>query len=271
MPRTERERTSQKTRAILSRMGETRTVCLSLLALGMFVLVFSIIYTSSILGFIGLGLTFWGALLLYIAPSKHVQLELLNAMVTPAFANIEKTMNAFNLKEKGIYLPPKYSENLESSLVFIPSEDGQTLPRPEDIDEEKLYRENPNGILFTPPGVALAKLFEKTLGTSFKETDLNYVQKNLPKLLIEDMQIAEDVNLNIDNNTITVEIINHIFTEICQETQKSRKAHTAVGCPLSSAIAIVLTQAIHKPVVIEKSRLSADARTTETQYRIIEE
>jgi hypothetical protein len=271
MPRTEKERTSQKTRAILYRIGETRIASLSLLALGLLVLVFSIIYTSSILGFIGLGLTFWGALLLYITPSKHVQLEFLNAMVTPAFANIEKTMNAFNLKEKGTYLPPEYSGNVESSLVFIPSRDGQTLPNPADIDEEKLYRENPNGILLAPPGIALAKLFEKTLGTSFNATDLNHIQKNLPKLLIEDMQIAEDVNLNIDNNTITVEIINHIFTEVCQETQKLRKAHTAVGCPLSSAIAIVLTQVTHKPVVIERSSLSGDARTTETQYRIIEE
>jgi len=271
MPRTEKARTSRKTQALLSRVGETRVVSLSLLGLGIIVLVFSIICTSSILGFTGLGLTFWGALLLYITPSKHVQLELLNAMVTPALANIEKIMNTFNLREEGIYLPPKYSENLESSLVFIPSKDGQALPKPEDIDEENLYRENPNGILLTPPGIALAKLFEKTLGKSFKTTDLNYVQKNLPKLLIEDMQIAEDVNLKKENNTITMEMMNHTFTEICQETRKSRKAYTAVGCPLSSAIAIVLTQALRKPVTIEKSRLSADARTIETQYRIIEE
>ena len=46
----------------------------------MIALTASAFYASSILAFIGLGLTFWGALLLYITPTKYVKLELLNAV-----------------------------------------------------------------------------------------------------------------------------------------------------------------------------------------------
>lgn len=261
--------TSRRTGVLLRKIGQTRLASLFLLALGIFALAFSIVYASSVLAFIGLGLILWGALLLYITPSKHVSLELLNAMATPYLTNIEKIMNAYDLEEKGVYLPPKYLENSESILVFIPSKGDQTLPKLEEVDEEKLHPENPNGVLLSPPGIALSKLFEKTLGTSFTRTDLNYIQNNLPKLLIEEMEIAENVDLKTENNTITMETTNYIFEKICQEARKLRKTHRALGCPLSSAIACAIAKATGKPVIIESNDLSADGRTSKINYRVL--
>ncbi|MDI6691056.1 MAG: hypothetical protein QME50_04195, partial [Candidatus Bathyarchaeota archaeon] len=226
---------------------------------------------SSILAFIGLGLTFWGALLLYITPTRYVKLDLLNAIAPSTLANIEKMLTNSKLNEKGIYLPPKYLRDFESSLVFIPSKNNKTLPRPEEIDEEKIYSKNPEGIFLTPPGLALSKLFEKELGTSFTKTDLNYIQNNLPKLLIEDMEIAENVEVEIKDNLITVEIANHIFSEICQETRKFPKTHETIGCTLSSAIACALAKATGKLITIENEEQSQDGKTTKIQYLILKD
>jgi hypothetical protein len=60
--------------------------------------------------------------------------------------------------------------------MFIPSKNNKALPKPEEINEEKLFSENPEGLFITPPGLALSKLFEKELGTSFTKTDINYMQ-----------------------------------------------------------------------------------------------
>ena len=246
-------------------------VASTILILGLISLAASAFYASSILAFIGLGLTFWGALLLYITPTRYVKLDLLNAIAPSTLANIERMLTSSKLNEKGIYLPPKYLKDFESSLIFIPSKANQTLPRPEEIDEEKLYSKNPEGIFLTPPGIALSKLFEKELGTSFTKTDLNYIQNNLPKLLIEEMEIAENVEVEIKDNLITVEIANHIFSEICEETRKLPKTHEAIGCTLSSAIACALAKATGKPIVIENEELSEDGKTTKIQYRILED
>jgi len=243
----------------------------TILILGLISLAASALYASSILAFIGLGLTFWGALLLYITPSRHVKLELLSATASSALANIEKVMANTELNGKGIYLPPKYLKDFESSLIFIPSKADQTLPKPEEIDEEKLYSKNPRGMFLTPPGLAISKLFEKELGTSFTKTDLNYVQNNLPKLLIEEMEIAENTEIKMESDTITIEITNHIFNEICQETRKLQKTHESIGCPLCSAIACALAKAAGKPIVIDNEELSEDGRTTKIQYRILED
>jgi len=249
----------------------TRIVATSLLILGLIALASSAFYNSSILAFIGLGLTFWGALLFYITPTKYVKMELLNAVAPSTLANIEKILSSSKLNDKGIYLPPKYLRDFESSLVFIPSKNNKTLPKPEEIDEEKLFSKNPDGLLLTPPGLALSKLFEKELGTSFTRTDINYIQNNLPKLLIEEMEIAENVEVEVKDDLITIEITNHIFNEICKETRKLQKTHESIGCPLSSAIACALAKATGKPITIEKEEQSPHGKTTKIQYRILEE
>ena len=263
--------TSTKSSRELGQFKVNRVIAYTMLALGVIALTASAFYASSILAFIGLGLTFWGALLLYITPTRYVKLDLLNAIAPSTLANIEKMLTSSKLNGKGIYLPPKYLRDFESSLVFIPSKNNKILPRPEQIDEEKLYSKNPDGLFLTPPGLALSKLFEKELGTSFTKTDLNYIQNNLPKLLIEEMEIAENVEVEVKDDLITIEITNHIFNEICKETRKLQKTHESIGCPLCSAIACALAKATGKPITIEKEEQSPDGKTTKIQYRILEE
>jgi len=259
-----------KARAPL-KINPKKLICLILISVGVIALAFSTHYTSSILAFIGLGLTFWGALLLYITPSKHVPSQLLNAAATSTLTNIEKIITDSNLNGKGIYLPPRNLKDFESSLIFIPSKAEQPLPKPEEVDEEKLYSKNPNGLFLTPPGLALSKLFEKELGTSFTKTDLNYLQEKLPKLLIEDMEIAEHINVQTENNTLTIEVTKHIFKDMCEETRKHPKLHESIGCPLCSAVACALAKATGKPIEIEKEEQSQDGKTTKIQYQILEE
>jgi len=246
-----------------------RIIAFATLILGLISLAASAFYASSILVFIGLGLTFWGAILLYITPTKHVKLELLNATARSTIANIEKLIANTQSSGKGIYLPPKYLEDPESSLIFIPAEADQTLPKPEEIAEEKLYSEKPKGMFLMPPGLALSKMWEKTFGTSLTRTDLNYLQYNLPKLFIKTLKIAKDIDVKKESNTVTIAITKHVFNEICQETRKHQKTHESIGCPLCSALACALAKATGKPVTIEKEE--QDGETTRIQYRIMED
>lgn len=62
------EKTSTRTNT-KHKIDLTKATSWTLLGVGVAALITSIIYASSILSFIGLGLTFWGALLLYI-PSE---------------------------------------------------------------------------------------------------------------------------------------------------------------------------------------------------------
>ena len=218
-------------------LGINRKLAYVMLSFGLALAVASAVLVSSVLAFLGLGFIFWGALLLYIAPSSHVPLELLTASVSSSLANIEKVIADMKLNGKGVYLAPRYLKNLESSLVFIPLNAQQNLPTPQEVVEEELHSRNLEGIFLAPPGLALSKLFEDKLGTTFTRVDLNYVAKKLPKLFIEDLEIAENAEVKIEDDEIAVEITNHIFHDVCNETRKLGKLHESVGCPLCSAIA----------------------------------
>ena len=242
-----------------------------LLLSGAIALVTSILYSSSILAFIGLGLTFWGALLLYIKPTKYVKASLLDSTALSSLKTIDQIITDLNYKGKAIYLPPRYLKTLKGATVFIPSKKELILPPTEEVAKEKVFLKNPKGICLTPPGLDLANLYENELRKDFYKVDLNYLQNNLPKLFIEDLETAEDLEINIEDNMIQAKITGSIYKDICKEARKLSNICNSIGCPICSSIAIALTRATRKPVIIEKNNTSQDGKIIEAQYRIIEE
>ena len=247
------------------------TVGYALLFFGLTALIFSILYTSSILAFIGLGLTFWGALLLYIKPERYVKSTLLNSTTLSTLTTLNQIIKEHNPKGKPIYLPPRRLEEIKTGKTFIPYKKETTIPPPEEVAQEKLILKNPDGLLLTPPGVALTNLYEDTIGTSFTRVDLPGLQSNLPKIFIEDLEIAENLEINQKNNQIHIKISGSVYQDFCQQAQKLPHICGSVGCPLCSSLAIALTRTAGKPVIIEKTQPSQDGKTIEAYYRIIEE
>ena len=242
-----------------------------LLLFGAISLITSIIYVSSILAFIGLGLTFWGALLLFTRPTKLVKANLLDSTAISSLATINHIINDLKYKGKAIYLPPKYLKELKGGTIFIPSKKEVIIPPVEEVAKEKVFLENPNGICLTPPGLSLVNLYEKELGKDFAKVNLNYLQYNLPKLFIEGLEIAEDLEMNIEGNLIQVKITGSIYKNFCKEARKLSNICGSIGCPLCSSIAIALTRATGKPIIIKKTDLSKDNNTIEVYYQMIEE
>jgi len=247
------------------------TIAYILLLSGTIALVTSILYSSSILAFIGLGLTFWGALLLFAKPTKYVKASLLDSSALSALTTIDQIITDLNYRGKPMYLPPRYLKALKSGAVFIPLEKDHTIPPVEEAAEGKVFLENPKGMCLTPSGLDLANLYENELGKDFTKVDLDYLQDKLPELFIEDLEIAEDLEINIGDNMIQVKIAGSIFKDFCKEARKLTNVCNSIGCPLCSSIAIALTRATGKPIIIEKTDLSEDNRTIEVYYQMIEE
>jgi len=248
----------------------SETVAYALLISGIIALVTSIVYSSSILAFVGLGLTFWGALLLYIKPTKYVKTSLLDSTAISSLKTIDQIITDLNYKGKAIYLPPRYVKELKGGKVFIPSKKDLAMPPVEEIAEEKVFLKNPKGMCLTPPGLGLVNLYENELGKDFAEVDLNYLQNNLPKLFVEGLEIAEDLEINIENNTIKAKITGSINKDLCNETRELPNICSSIGCPICSSIAIALTRATGKSVIIEKTEVPEDGETIETSFRLLE-
>jgi hypothetical protein len=249
----------------------TKAITWAFLSIGAIALFTSIVYVSSILAFIGLGLLFWGAILTYIQPEEYTKKVLLDAAVIPSLSALKQIIKELDYKGKAIYLPPKYLKDPEANKVYIPKQKEGKLPTPEHNlkQENQLLFKNPQGILLTPPGSQLTKLFEKTLNTNFAKTDLRYIIQNMSNLFIEDLEIAENLEIETKHDLIHVKIINSIFKEAHKENRKLSHLYSKIGCPLCSAIACALTKAIGKPITIENIQSSQDGKIIEATYRIL--
>lgn len=240
----------------------------SMMLLSSFVfLLASALYDSYVSAFSGLGLVFWGALLLLIVPTKYVKLELLTAS-SSLQANFEEMLNVTAVHGKGVYLPPKLMRDYQSSLVFIPAKEGEVLPTREEIERTKTLKTS-RGLLLTPPGLALSRLFESKMGKSFTKLSLDQLQKELPKLF-EELEITRTASISVEDDVVTVDVKNHVFKELCEENRKLQRTHEAVGCLFSSAIACALAKATGKPIIIQKEENTPE-QTTTIEYRMLED
>ncbi len=238
---------------VKTKINITEFIYIGLIITGITALTLSIIYTSSILAFIGLGLLFWGVILIYIRTEEYTKKILLDATTAPSIATLNQLLDELNYKGKPIYLPPKYLNNPEAYKAYIPKQDGEKMPTPEQTQENSLITKNPEGLLMTPLGAELAKLFEKRLETSFTRVDLQWLQQNMPKLLIEDLEIARDFEIKIEKDKVYTRIEKPVLDQ-----------------PLSSAIACALAKASGKPITVENQQTTANG-TIIIEYNIKKE
>ncbi|MCW4030138.1 MAG: hypothetical protein NWE92_10895 [Candidatus Bathyarchaeota archaeon] len=238
-----------------------------LITLGIMIVVVSAFSGSSFLAILGTAVAFWGAILFYLTPVKHLPLTLAESMANCNNQNIERVLSDFGSAEKGIYLPPKNLDNSESSLIFI-SGKSQTPSTP--IADVTSPHPNKDGLFITPSGFELSQLFEKELNTSFTRLDLKQFADALPKLLVDNLEVAKTIELSYSGNTVSAIITDTVFESICKKTSVDYPhIHTQMGCLFSSAIACALAKVTGKPVIIQNETVNQENKTITIEYQMI--
>jgi len=240
------------------------------LSFGIIALASAIIYDSPILAFTGLGLTLWGGLFLFVKPVRYAKANLLNSTVISSLTTINKILTELKYQGQGIYLPPRHLRELKEGVVFVPIRNETVIPQAEDVAKGKMFM-NPNGICFTPPGQGLLTLYEKELGTDLSKANLSYLRNKLPKLLVENLEILEDLEINEQDDKIYVKMNGSVYEDLCNNLRNNTDICSRLGCPLCSSIACALAKVTGKAVAIERTELSTDRKTVETWYSLIED
>ena len=243
-----------------------QAIICTLLVAGVLFLIASMFYVSSLVAMLGVTMIFWGVILLYILPVKHVPLLLLNTSVRSNTNNIERILNEFDLKEKGVYLPPKCLENFEYSLIFVPKSPNSFLPKITHEYYQKLITEKKDGVFLTPPGYALSMLFEKEFGSSFIKASIQELQTILPKLIVEKLELAQNLEVLVQENIVTMKISDNIFSDICKETDNNPRSHIQIGCMITSALACVLAKVTGKPILIKNEATNLEDKTMSVEF-----
>ncbi len=240
-----------------------------LITTGTAALLNSILYNLSILAFAGLGLLFWGILFVYGRSDEYTKKSLVYAAAYPSITTIDQLIKEMEFKGTPVYLPPRYFKSPETTKVYIPKQIETEIPSPLLIQqqESQTILNDFQGLLITPPGEGFAKLFEKTLGTNLMRIDIPYLQQNLPKTIVEDLEIAQNFEMSYEENKVQVRIENISYSKTAVEEMSGLQSN--LGSILASAIACVLTRTTGEPISIEKQQISKNGRDETIEYRIL--
>jgi len=231
-------------------------------------LVISYFYTSMILTFIGLGLTLWGVVLFYVLPSRHVPGEVVDAMSLHLIKTLDSLLVSLGYDGRAVFHHPKHLGDLTQGYVFVPYDSVYGVPKDHDLAKGKLFCDDPKGISIVAPSQGLVDLFERKLSVKFADVDLAYLQENLPKLLVEDLRLIDDISLEHIDGIMQVKIVGRSCAYICDSINKQTKLGNKLGCPLCGSIALVISKVSGKPVTIKESNVKNDS--IETSYLMLD-
>ena len=249
-----------------------------LLGSGATTLALSYLWSSSILTFIGLGLTLWGVLIKYISRSRHVRAELLSSALSSMQKSIDDLVSYMGYTGQVIFFHPKSLVGLGQGYIFIPhlitKLEGNSAPKLDVLNLLPYSSEasvpslflDPRGIFLAAPSQGLVDLFEKELNLNFALANLEYIREALPKLLIEELKMADDMSIEKnESNDVVMKISGKTCADMCRSSRNKTRPGNDLGCPLCSALALVISKVSAKPVCIKETNI-IDDNTISTTY-----
>ena len=245
---------------------------------GVLSLIFSVIENSQILAFIGLGLTFWGALFFFVRPIRYVESSLLDSSAISSYSTLYRIIKGLKYRGKGYYIPlyPKEVHFLgdpvgaKDTIAFISADRDTNMPSIDEIAKSKFLLQNPKGICVAPPGLGLLTQFEKKLKGGNKKIQLDDLCEVLPQLIVDDFQLAREIEMKTEENQIYIRIFDSVFKNLYGGRANLKSVHL-LGCPLTSAIACAITKTTGKIITIDKDMISSDGETIKVWCRTIED
>ncbi len=223
----------------------------TMLGLGAVSLAVSIIYTSPVLAFVGLGLTFWSVVLLYIReqeqqpvyqPQKEqvqerlvesarsidqsiAEMHKVKGSTSSELLALDQLVKELDCKGAATYLPSRHHRTEEGCRVFISKQEISRLPTLDEIrrNDNRVSMKNPAGLLLTPPGTQLACLIAKKIVESFEYTSVEDLLERLSRVLSHDLKIAKDLQMQMLAREVRMRVAPYVsLVQLRRDTFKVR-------------------------------------------------
>jgi hypothetical protein len=254
------------------RFSGTLAIGLALIGVGGASLAGSYFANSVIMTLAGLGLVFWGVIMLYISPQRFVPEKVVEAISISMTKSIDKLLVSLNYSGRTIFLHPKHLKGLSQGYVFIPYElrDQNMLPNDEALAEEKLVYENPRGIFMVAPSRGIVELIENEIDSNLAASDMTYVREILPKLLVNNLRMLDSMTMEENHGFIRVRMEGESAARVCMTVSNETSIGKHFGCPLCASLGLIFSKVTGKPVSIEENSVNDADFSITTTYRTLE-
>jgi hypothetical protein len=251
------------------RVGDRRLLFIvssMLLVFGAVSLFESVAVSSSVLAFIGLGLTFWGLLFLFVRSTRYARAELVDTTAFSSLQVVDQIVYELGYYGRGIYIPDTQTSSVR---LFVPAEKDSTSVPSVEMLREGMFPSKPKGFIITPPGLELAKFLREQMTGARGKLTLEKLTSELPHTLIDRLEIMEDFDIQVHEDMVSTKSTGSLYADLCNEVRLKTRVCTAFGCPMCSAIACLLADATGRPVSLEEDESTPDGHVIKSSYRVL--
>ena len=243
-------------------------VSLSLFLIGAALTVLSMLFSSFIPLFAGLGMLFWGSILIYIRSEDYVKSELLQATNLSYFASLDEMLkNTPEMSGKGVYLPSRVASGVATSRVYFFEKSKKKVTLSEIIKEKGIIGHPKSSMI--APGNELLRLFEKRVGKSFAGADYSFFQRAIPGLVEDDFELAQKVEIETGEDNVKIRLKNPSALTFLVKAKEQLATIDSIGLPISSAIACALADTTDRPVIIRSHHIDDEGKGAEIEYAVL--
>jgi|Deesub1362B_J571_1020462.scaffolds.fasta_scaffold00014_105 hypothetical protein len=193
----------------------------------------------------GIGGVFLGVVVLTFSTSDYIKYDAFKAVTLPYTDLSRKLVEVLELKNEAVYIPP-YS-NLPEGGVFIP------LHNDFDIDLAKLdkstifitdlSREKEMGLLLTPLGKELVKMYESYSELDFTNAGLHAVEN--ASAVLRSLGLADSITIEESEDRIIV-YLNGVKASMCSKTCEQ------IACPICSSVLLSIAKSLQELIVVDE-------------------
>ena len=237
-------------------------ITLALAVSGGLILAFSYFSSSVVATFIGLSLILWSVISFYATDSLLVPEEVFKATSLASMASVQTVVGSLGYKGRFIYFHPRSLEGMKRGFVFIAKDGDTSLPSEAQQTTSRMFFDKPEGVLMPAPSQYLIDLIEKKIGRNLATMDFNELAETIPRILTEDLTIADSVEMEQSDREFDVAIAGKLVAGICATVRDSGTDSKHFGCPICTTFALIISKVISSPVVIEHNTGTKDSIRT---------
>jgi hypothetical protein len=254
---------------------ESTIIGVLFLVAGIIALSVSILLNSQTMALVGLGITFWGALFILMAPLRYVEGRFLTSTAISIYLTTDRIIGGVINAEKAYYVPPysreeqlpQHLQGLKEVVAFISTNKDITMPPIEDIAQRKFMSTDKTGILIAPPGLGLLYEIKRKMPKTGK-TGISDLCLLVPRIISEKFAMTKEMTMNAEKDAVRMMIRDSLYINLYRP-EINLKSVSLLGCPIASAIACAIAETTGKLVTIQNIKFSSEDRTTYVEYQLV--
>ena len=242
---------------------------LGVTSIGAACLTISYLSSSTILTFIGLGLTLWGLLLIYVTQPTGIPRRVFDVLSFSMIKSIDAIIDELYHGDSVVHFYRANRNGLAQGYIYFTHRPNGAVWNYAQPHSQEISQNDSGGTFVLSPSQGLLDLFEKELNVNLAKIDFSFLERTLPVILVEELKLVDYFLIEANDDTFAIRFSGEPSVHLCKLINEKSKIGYRIGCPVCSVIALTLSKFTGRPIRIKQTITEEDGSNMRTVYEKI--